>query len=151
MVRPSSTSAMPRQWQPPTSRMARSSCSSGTPSRTAFSLKSPMGAPKIEETYAKIFKDRLPEHRSRNTVELARFLSPNLLLIHGRFAMNRDQGDTRPVHPDPCPRGRPVEGRLHAVGGTAQEEPLSRWTDEPTTAQYESAEMTSPPARVANA
>ena len=52
------------------------------------------GRRKIEETYAKIFKDRLPEHRCRNTVEVARFLTPDLLLIHGRFAMNREQGDT---------------------------------------------------------
>ena len=29
----------------------------------------------------------------RNKVELARFLGPDLLLIKGRFAMNRDQSD----------------------------------------------------------
>ena len=57
-------------------------------------LETTRGRSAIEQAYAKIFKDRLPEHRSRNTVELARFLSPNLLLIHGRFAMNRDQGDS---------------------------------------------------------
>ena len=47
----------------------------------------------IERAYADLFKDRLPEHRSRNTVESARFLRDDLLLIRGRFAMNRDQGD----------------------------------------------------------
>jgi hypothetical protein len=52
------------------------------------------GRAAIEKAYADIFKDRLPEHRSRNTVEYARFLGPNLILIQGRFAMNREQGDT---------------------------------------------------------
>jgi hypothetical protein len=52
------------------------------------------GRAHVEEAYAKTFKDRLPEHRSRNTVELARLLTPDLLLIHGRFAMNKEQGDT---------------------------------------------------------
>ncbi len=32
------------------------------------------GRAEIEKTYAEIFKDRLPEHRSKNTVEEARFL-----------------------------------------------------------------------------
>lgn len=52
------------------------------------------GRAAIEKAYADIFKDRLPEHRSRNTVEDARFLRPDLLLIRGRFALNRDQGDS---------------------------------------------------------
>ena len=34
------------------------------------------GRADIEKSYAKIFKDRLPEHRSRNTLELARFSGP---------------------------------------------------------------------------
>ena len=34
------------------------------------------GRAEIEKTYAEIFKDRLPEHRSKNTVEEARFLRP---------------------------------------------------------------------------
>ena len=34
------------------------------------------GRAEIEKAYADIFKDRLPEHRSRNTVEVARFLPP---------------------------------------------------------------------------
>ena len=51
------------------------------------------GRAEIEKAYSKVFKDRLPEHRSRNTVESARFLTPDLLMIRGRFAMNRDQGD----------------------------------------------------------
>jgi hypothetical protein len=51
------------------------------------------GRAEIEKTYADIFKDRLPAHRSRNTVEDARFLGPDLLLIRGRFAMNREQAD----------------------------------------------------------
>ncbi len=52
------------------------------------------GRAAIEKAYADIFKDRLPEHRSRNTVESARFLRKDLLMIRGRFAMNREQGDT---------------------------------------------------------
>ena len=51
------------------------------------------GQAEIEKAYAKIFKDRQPEHRSRNTIELARFLGPDMLLIKGRFAMNREQSD----------------------------------------------------------
>jgi hypothetical protein len=52
------------------------------------------GRAAIEKAYAKIFADRQPEHRSRNTVEVARFLGRDLLLIKGRFAMNREQGDS---------------------------------------------------------
>jgi hypothetical protein len=52
------------------------------------------GRAAIEKGYADIFKDRLPEHRSRNTVETARFLGRDLLLVKGRFALNRDQGDS---------------------------------------------------------
>ncbi len=52
------------------------------------------GRAAIEKAYADLFKDRLPEHRSRNTVESARFLRDDLLMIRGRFAMNREQGDT---------------------------------------------------------
>ena len=51
------------------------------------------GRAAIEKAYANIFKDRLPEHRCRNTVEDARFLGRDLLLIRGRFALNREQAD----------------------------------------------------------
>jgi ketosteroid isomerase-like protein len=51
------------------------------------------GRTDIEKAYAGIFKDRQPEHKCRNTVETARFLGPNLLLIHGRFALDREQSD----------------------------------------------------------
>jgi hypothetical protein len=51
------------------------------------------GRAEIEQTYAEIFKDRQPEHKCRNTVEAARFLSPDVLIIRGRFALNREQGD----------------------------------------------------------
>lgn len=57
-------------------------------------LETRHGRAEIEKAYADIFKDRLPEHRCRNTVEGARFLRSNLLLIRGRFSLNRDQGDT---------------------------------------------------------
>jgi len=57
-------------------------------------IETKQGRTAIEQAYAEIFRDRLPEHRSRNTVESARFMNPDLLLIRGRFAMNRDQGDT---------------------------------------------------------
>ena len=52
------------------------------------------GRAAIEKAYSDLFKDRLPEHRSRNTVESARFLGNDFLMIRGRFAMNREQGDT---------------------------------------------------------
>jgi len=52
------------------------------------------GRAAIEKGYADVFKNRLPEHRSRNTVEAARFLGRDLLLVKGRFALNRDQGDS---------------------------------------------------------
>ncbi len=52
------------------------------------------GRAEIEKAYAEIFKDRLPEHKSRNTVESARLLSPDMLLIQGRFSLNIDQGDS---------------------------------------------------------
>ncbi len=58
-----------------------------------FVTETKQGRTAIERAYAEIFKDRLPEHRCRNTVESARFMTPDLLLIRGRFAMNRDQGD----------------------------------------------------------
>jgi hypothetical protein len=51
------------------------------------------GRAEIEQAYAELFKDRMPEHRSRNTVEAARFLSPDVLIIRGRFALNREEGD----------------------------------------------------------
>lgn len=58
-----------------------------------FETEIKKGRVAIEEAYAGIFKDRKPEHKCRNTVELARFLGPDLLLIQGRFALDRDQGD----------------------------------------------------------
>lgn len=52
------------------------------------------GRAAIEKGYSDLFKDRLPEHKSRNTVESARFLGADYLLIQGRFSLNRDQGDS---------------------------------------------------------
>ena len=57
-------------------------------------LESFSGRAEIEKSYAKIFKERLPEHHAHNTVDFARHLGPNLLLIQGRFSLNRDQGDS---------------------------------------------------------
>jgi hypothetical protein len=51
------------------------------------------GRADIEKVYADLFKDRQPEHKCKNTVDIARFLGPNMLLIHGRFALDRDQSD----------------------------------------------------------
>jgi hypothetical protein len=64
------------------------------PDTDRIELETTSGRTAIEESYAKIFKDRLPEHRSRNTVEAARYLGRDLLLVKGRFAMNREQGDS---------------------------------------------------------
>jgi ketosteroid isomerase-like protein len=52
------------------------------------------GRAEIEKAYDEIFKDRAPEHRCRNTVESARFLAPDLLLIRGKFSLNVDQDDS---------------------------------------------------------
>lgn len=51
------------------------------------------GRGEIEKTYVEIFKDRLPEHRARNTLEGARFASPTVLVLWGRFALDVNQGD----------------------------------------------------------
>lgn len=51
------------------------------------------GREEIQKGYADLFKDRDPSHRARNTVEQARWLTPDLLLIQGRFALNVEQGD----------------------------------------------------------
>ncbi|WP_152049343.1 hypothetical protein [Tautonia marina] len=58
-----------------------------------FEIETTSGRREIEKGYAELFKDRDPSHRSRNTVELARWLTPDLLLIQGRFALNVEQGD----------------------------------------------------------
>jgi hypothetical protein len=63
-------------------------------SRGEVELQSFRGRAQIEKGYADIFKERAPEYRSRNTVDVARYLGPNVLLIHGRFAFNREQGDS---------------------------------------------------------
>lgn len=63
-------------------------------SRGDVELQSIRGRTEIEKGYKDLFKERAPEYRSRNTVDFARFLGPNLLLIQGRFALNRDQGDS---------------------------------------------------------
>lgn len=59
-----------------------------------FVVETKHGRTEIEQAYAEIFKDRQPEHKCRNTVEAARFLSEDVLIIRGRFALNRDQADT---------------------------------------------------------
>ena len=62
--------------------------------RGEVELQSFHGRAQIESGYADVFKELAPEYRSRNTVDFARYLGPNLLLIQGRFALNRDQGDS---------------------------------------------------------
>lgn len=52
-----------------------------------------IGRPAIQAAYAEIFKDRQPDHRSRNTVEAARYMGNDLMMIRGKFAFNVDQGD----------------------------------------------------------
>ena len=66
----------------------------GATDQGSIEVETISGRPAIEKGYADLFKDRLPEHKSRNTVESARFLGDNTLLIEGRFALNRDQGDS---------------------------------------------------------
>jgi len=56
-------------------------------------VESRSGRPAIEAAYADIFKNRSPEHKARNTVESAKFLNPDLLLIQGKFALDAAQGD----------------------------------------------------------
>lgn len=64
------------------------------PESGKFEIETKSGRATIEASYSDLFKDRSPEHKARNTVESARFLSPDLLLIKGRFSLNVDQGDT---------------------------------------------------------
>jgi hypothetical protein len=52
------------------------------------------GRTAIEESYRDLFKDRSAEHKSRNTVESARFLGNDMLLVRGRFSLDRNQGDS---------------------------------------------------------
>lgn len=59
-----------------------------------ISTESRNGRVAIQQVYADLFKDRLPEHKARNTVESAHFLNDDILLIRGRFSLNRDQGDS---------------------------------------------------------
>ena len=59
-----------------------------------FVTETKQGRTAIEQTYADIFKGRDREHKCQNTIEVARFLGPDQLLIQGRFALNRDEGDT---------------------------------------------------------
>jgi len=64
------------------------------PDSEKFELETKSGRATIESAYDDLFKSRSPEHKARNTVESAKFLSPDLLLIKGRFSLNADQGDT---------------------------------------------------------
>ena len=83
-----------------------------------ITLETTRGRAAIEKGYADLFRDRQPDHRSRNTVASARFLGRDLLLIEGRFALNRGWRRRR-IRPDPRPRRGPVEGRDHATDGAA--------------------------------
>ena len=93
-----------------------------------FVTETRQGRTAIERAYAEIFKDRLPEHRCRNTVESARFMTQDLLLIRGRFAMNREQGDasssSRSAHRE-GDQWKVVTMQLMELPGRTRELPLS--------------------------
>ncbi len=44
------------------------------------------GRPEIERFYRDFFKDSREKTTSRNTVEFARYVAPDLMVIHGEFA-----------------------------------------------------------------
>jgi hypothetical protein len=46
------------------------------------------GRADIQKGYADLFEDRSPSARSRNVVEAAHFLGPDLLAIHGTFTLD---------------------------------------------------------------
>jgi hypothetical protein len=52
------------------------------------------GREAIRKGYEEVFSNRQPDHRCRNTIEHAERLNERTLLIRGRFALNRDQGDS---------------------------------------------------------
>jgi ketosteroid isomerase-like protein len=53
------------------------------------------GRAEIERGYQDIFKDREPGTTSRNGVEYAHFVGPDLLIIHGAFTL--DINDAHPI------------------------------------------------------
>jgi hypothetical protein len=57
-----------------------------------YKVETTRGRAAIEKGYADLFKDRDPSTRSRNVVEDARFVGPELLLIHGTFTVDTNQG-----------------------------------------------------------
>lgn len=59
-----------------------------------FETETRSGRTSILQAYADIFKDRSPEHKAKNTVDSAKFLGKDLLLIHGKFSLNQDDGDS---------------------------------------------------------
>lgn len=56
------------------------------PNSGEFKHEAQRGRAAIEEAYSKLFNDRSPGTKSKNTVEEARFLSPKILVIEGKFA-----------------------------------------------------------------
>ena len=49
--------------------------------------------PEIEGLYQDLFKDAKEKTTSKNTVEFARFVTPELMVIHGVFQPNLDKPD----------------------------------------------------------
>ena len=56
----------------------------------------------IESLYRDLFKDAKEETTSKNTVELARFVTPDLMVIHGVLSARRGQAGEVPVRANAC-------------------------------------------------
>src|SRR5262249_60394462 len=56
-------------------------------------VESKEGRAEIEGLYRDLFKDASEKTTSRNTVEYARLVTPDLLVIHGDFAPDVNKGD----------------------------------------------------------
>ena len=57
---------------------------------TEVKIEVKRGRAEIESGYGDVFKDRKPETKSKNTVEYATFLAPDILLIEGKFQLDLD-------------------------------------------------------------
>jgi hypothetical protein len=59
----------------------------------AYDLSVKEGRSQVEEFYRDLWKDSSEKTTSKNTVEFARFVSPDVLIIYGTFEPNTAKGD----------------------------------------------------------
>jgi ketosteroid isomerase-like protein len=56
-----------------------------------YKAQTARGRSAIQAAYENLFKGRQPGTRSKNTVEFAHYVGPDLMVIHGRFDLDVDQ------------------------------------------------------------